>query len=81
MRFAQYGDVVEAFPTDRADEPLYMTVLPWRAWRDRSVPDAHGPRPPGDDGAVGAVSITNEVSRGLSPDKVSVPEAQEHEPV
>ena len=32
MRLAEYYDVVEAFPTDRADEPLNMTVLPWRAW-------------------------------------------------
>ncbi len=34
---------------------------------DRSVPDAHGAEPPGDDGAVGAISITNEVSRRLIP--------------
>ena len=67
MRFAKYYEMVEAFPTDRADEPLYMTVLPWRAWRDRSVPDAHGPEPPGDDRAVRAISITNEVSRRLIP--------------
>jgi hypothetical protein len=60
MRFAEYYDVVEAFPTDRADQPLYMTVLPWRARRDRSVPDAHGPEPPGDDGAVGAIPIAEE---------------------
>ena len=67
MGFAEYYDVIETFPTDRADEPLYMTVLPWRAWRDRSVPDAHGPEPPGDDRAVRAISITNEVSRRLIP--------------
>ena len=67
MRFAKYYQVVEAFPTDRADEPLYMTVLPWRARRDRSVPGAHGLEPSGDDGAVGAISLTNEVSRRLIP--------------
>ena len=26
MHFAKYYEVVEAFPTDRADEPLYMTA-------------------------------------------------------
>jgi len=67
MRFAKYYDVIETFPTDRADEPLYMTVLPWRTWCDRSIPDAHGSEPPGDDRAVRAISITNEVSRRLIP--------------
>ena len=33
-----------------------MTVLPWRAWCDRSIPDAHGPEPPGDDGAGAAMA-------------------------
>jgi hypothetical protein len=60
MGFAEYYDVIETFPTDRADEPLYMTVLPRRAWCDRSIPDAHGSEPPGDDRAVRAISITNE---------------------
>ena len=67
MGFAEYYDVIETFATDRADEPLYMTVLPWRARRDRSVPGAHGLEPSGDDGAVGAISVTNEVSRRLIP--------------
>jgi hypothetical protein len=41
--------------------------LRWRARCDRSVPNAHGLEPSSDDGAVGAVSITNEVSRRLIP--------------
>jgi hypothetical protein len=28
MRFAEDDDVIEAFPTDRADQPLRMPVLP-----------------------------------------------------
>jgi hypothetical protein len=40
MGFAEDHDVIETFPTDRADEPLYVTVLPWLARCDRSVPDA-----------------------------------------
>jgi hypothetical protein len=67
MGFAEYHDVIETFPTDRADEPLYVTVLPWRAWCDRSVPDAHGLEPARDDGAVGAIPVTNEVPRRLIP--------------
>jgi hypothetical protein len=67
MGFAEYYDVIETFATGRADEPLYMTVLPWRARRDLSVPSAHGLEPSGDDGAVGAISVTNEVSSRLIP--------------
>jgi hypothetical protein len=33
--FPQDHDVVEALASDRANQPFNMTVLPWRAWRDR----------------------------------------------
>ena len=35
--FPQHHDTVEALASDRADQPFNMTVLPWRAWRDRPV--------------------------------------------
>ena len=28
MGFAEDDDVIEAFPTDRADQPLHMAILP-----------------------------------------------------
>jgi hypothetical protein len=29
MCLTEYDDVVEAFPTDRADEAFDVTILPW----------------------------------------------------
>ena len=43
MRLAEDNDMVEAITSDRADEPLSISILPGRAWRDRTIPNAHGP--------------------------------------
>ena len=67
MPFPQHHDMVEALASDRADQPFNMTVLPWRAWRDRPVANAHGSQPPGDRGAIRSVAVTDEVARCLSP--------------
>jgi len=67
VRLADDHDMVEAFPPDRADQPLDMAVLPWRARRGWSVADAHGLESPRDDGAVGCIAITDEVSRCFIP--------------
>jgi hypothetical protein len=42
MRRAQDYDMVQAFAPNRADEPFDVSVLPGRAGRNWSVPDAHG---------------------------------------
>jgi len=59
--------MVDAFPTDRADEPFDIGVLPGRARRCRSISDAERPKAPGDDLPISAISITNEVPRSLLP--------------
>ena len=41
MPLAEDNDMVKAIPPDRTDEPLRMSVLPWRSWCDRPVPNAH----------------------------------------
>jgi hypothetical protein len=41
MRFAEYDHVVEAFPSDRADESLGIRILSRRSGRDRPVANAH----------------------------------------
>ncbi len=41
MGFPEDDQMVEAFPSDRADEPLNVSILPGRLWRRGSVPDAH----------------------------------------
>ena len=55
--------------SDRADEPLRISILPRRAWRDRPIPDAHGPHALNEPSAVDAIPITDDVSRGISPAK------------
>src|SRR5689334_11739715 len=58
-----HHDMVEAFASDRADQPFNMTVLPRRAWRDGPLANAHGSQPPGDCGAIEGVAVTDEVAR------------------
>lgn len=65
--FATHDDMVDAFPTDRADETFDMGVLQGRARQCRSISDAERPKAPGDDLAISAISITNEVPRSTLP--------------
>src|SRR5690348_18316749 len=65
--FPQHHDMVEAFASDRTDQPFNMTILPRRGWRDRPVANAHGSQPPDDRGAIRGVAVTDEVARCLIP--------------
>jgi hypothetical protein len=38
---ACHHDMVQAFPPDRADQPLGVPVLPWRACRCRMIANAN----------------------------------------
>src|SRR5512135_919489 len=67
MCLAEYDDMVEAFPSDRADHPFNAAILPRRARRDGSISDPHRPKSLRDDGAIGAILIADEVSRRLVP--------------
>ena len=67
VSLAKHDEMVETVPPDRADQPFDVSVLPWRSWRRRSVADAHGVKAPRDDGTVGCIAITDEVSRGFTP--------------
>jgi hypothetical protein len=69
MPLAEDNDMIEAITSDRADEPLRISILPRRAWRDRPIPDAHGPHALNEPGAVDAIPITDDVSRRISPAK------------
>jgi hypothetical protein len=40
MRLPKHDHVVETFPSDRADQPLGVRILPRRAWRNGLVADA-----------------------------------------
>ena len=67
MRLAEDNDMVEAITSDRADEPLRISILPWRAWRDRPIPNAHRPHALNEPGAVNTVPITDHISRRIPP--------------
>ena len=42
MCLPEHDHVVEAFPSDRADQSLRVPILPRRACSNRLVADAHG---------------------------------------
>ena len=69
MPLAEDNDMIEAITSDRADEPLRISILPRRVSRDRPIPDAHGPHALNEPGAVNAVPITDHVLRRISPGK------------
>jgi hypothetical protein len=47
-------EVIKTFPSDRADQPLRMSVVPRRPRRDWSVANAHGPDRPDEGSAIRA---------------------------
>ena len=67
MPLAKYDDMVKAVPSDRADQPLTIAILPWRSRRGWPVPNAHRPKTPDENLAVDAVPIANEIAWPLLP--------------
>src|SRR4029077_10264704 len=67
MVLAEDHDVIQALPTDRADQPLRVSVLPGRTRRRWSVPDPHGSKASRYGLAVASIAVTNEMSGRLIP--------------
>src|SRR3979490_148434 len=67
MPLAEENDMVKAIPSDRTDEPLRMSVLPWRSWCDRPVPNAHRANATDKDIAIDTIPIANDILRRLLP--------------
>ena len=67
MPLAEDNDMVKTIPSDRTDEPLRMSVLPWRSWCDRPVPNAHRANPTDKDIAIDTIPIANDILRRLLP--------------
>ena len=67
MALANDDDVIKTFPSDRADQPLRISVLPRRPRRDRSVANAHGPDAPDEGSAIRAVAVADQVGWSLVP--------------
>src|SRR5262249_40950779 len=66
MGFAPDDEMIETLAPDRSDQPFSEAILPRRSRCDGLVPYAHGTQTAGDDGAVDAIPIANNV-RGLVP--------------
>jgi len=45
---AEYDDMIKAFPSDRANHPFRMSILPWPLGRGWAITNAHGAKPPGE---------------------------------
>src|SRR5258708_5744948 len=67
MSFAEHNNMVKTIPSDRADEPLRVSVLPGRPWRDRPIPYTHCSKPLDDNLAIDAIAIANDISWRLLP--------------
>lgn len=67
MSVTEHNNMVKAVPPDRADEPLRISILPWRPWCNRPIPNAHCSNAAREDLALDAIPIANDVSRCLLP--------------
>src|SRR3982074_3394241 len=67
MPLAEDNDMVKTIPSNRTDEPLRMSVLPWRSWCDRPVPNAHRANATDKDIAIDTIPIANDILRRLLP--------------
>lgn len=67
MPLTKYDNMVKAFSSDRADEPLTIAILPWRSRRGWPIPNAHCPKTPDEDITVDAIAIANEIAWPTAP--------------
>jgi hypothetical protein len=67
MRFAKDQEMVQALAPNAPDQSLDIGILPGRARRNRSVPNAHRPHPSREDRPIGFVVVAHQVSRRCIP--------------
>src|SRR5450755_3347981 len=67
VSLAEDDDMIKTFPSDRADQPFSISILPWRSWRGWPVTNAHGAKPPFEIRAVDAVAIEDDIPRRRFP--------------
>jgi hypothetical protein len=65
--FAEHDGMVKAIPSDRTDQPLRISVLPWRPWRNRSIPVPIARSRRMRTSPIGVVPIADDISRRLLP--------------
>src|SRR5262245_55460382 len=64
---AKHNDMVEAIPSDRSNEPLRTSVLPWGACCSRPIANTHRLQPTENDVAIDAITVANDVAGRLLP--------------
>src|SRR5262250_2820986 len=69
VRLPKYDQVVETFPSDRADQSLDVRILPRRSGCSRLVPNAHGTQPLPEDRTIGRVPVPNKITSCTVPRK------------
>src|SRR3954471_11812602 len=67
MSLPEDEDVIKALPSDRADQPFDMAVLPRRSRRCRSVANAPGANAPSERLAIDPIAITDNILRRVLP--------------
>ena len=67
MALAKDNHVVNAFPPDRPDQPLRISVLPRRPRGCGAIADAHGANTSDEYLAIGSIAVTDEVAWSLVP--------------
>src|SRR5437899_591896 len=78
MPLADYYDMVKAFPPQRANHPLRISVLPWRAWRNDRLPDVQQPRSTRKSFAIDLIPVPDQIppfpaKRGPTPSASTLP--------
>ena len=69
MPLAKYDDMVKEVASDRADEPLTIAILPWRARRRWSITNAHRSKPSDEDLTIGPIPGHGPDSGGPVPNR------------
>ena len=64
---AEHHDIIQAFPSDRADQPFSIAILPWRTRRGRPVTNAHRPKATDEHIAVDGIAVAHQVLRCCFP--------------
>ena len=72
LPLSEHDDMIKAVSSDRADEPLCMSILPWRSRCDRPIPNAHRTKPLDEGIAIDAIPVANNVLRCICQPYASV---------
>jgi hypothetical protein len=65
--FSEDHDMIDAFPSDRADQPFGIGILPWRSRRSWLIANTHGAHAPGESLTIDLISIAQQVCWYLVP--------------